>query len=73
MSFEAPTIPPNAYPTTKSAAVVLKASPVVLHAAPPSELDSQVEEPMDYTPISNLAAPDYPPEEWPEGPGPLGF
>lgn len=37
--------------------------------------DDLIEEPMDYTPIppDRLAAPEHPPEEWPEGSGPAGF
>jgi hypothetical protein len=73
MPFEAPAIPQHTFPTTKSSAVVIVASPAALQGAPPNELDGQIEEPMDYSPIADVVAPDYPPEEWPEGPGPLGF
>jgi hypothetical protein len=73
MPFEVPSPPAPAYPTTRSAAVVMKAPPAALQSVPPSELDGQIEETMDYSPITNLAVPDFPPEEWPEGPGPLGF
>jgi hypothetical protein len=71
--FEVPTAPPPRFPTTKSSAVVIFASPAALQSAPPAELDGQVEEAMDYSPITDVVAPDFPPEQWPEGPGPLGF
>jgi hypothetical protein len=72
MLYEAPATP-QALLTTKSSAIVVVASSRVREAAPPTGLDDQVEEPMDYSPIADVVAPDYPPEEWPEGPGPLGF
>lgn len=70
---EAPTPPVSAYAATRSAAIIVQAPLAALDAAPPPDLDSQVEETMDYTPITDVAAPDFPPEEWPEGAGPLGF
>ncbi len=73
MPFEAATPPPVAYAVTTSAALVVHAPLALLHAVPPNEFDSQIEEPMDYSPISDVSAPDYPPEVWPEGAGPLGF
>jgi hypothetical protein len=41
----------------------------------PAEHDDLIEEPMDYTPIApgRVAAPEHPPEEWPDGSGPTGF
>lgn len=71
MPFEAPSPPPIA--VTRSVALVVQAPPASLHAVPPYELDGQIEEPMDFSPILNVAAPDFPPEVWPDGPGPLGF
>jgi hypothetical protein len=73
MPFEVPSPPPIAYAVTTSAAIVVQAPPAALQVVPPNELDSQIEGPMDSSPILHLAAPDFPPEVWPEGPGPLGF
>jgi hypothetical protein len=57
---------------TRSVAVVVKAPTSVLHAVPPAELDDQIEETMNYSPLATIAAPDHPAEEWPEGSGPFG-
>ena len=59
--------------TAFSSAIVVEARPSALQAIPRAEFDGQIEDAMDYSPISNVAAPDHPAEVWPEGSGPLGF
>jgi hypothetical protein len=63
----------NVSTTSRSVAVVVKAPLSALQAVPPSEFDGHIEEAMDYSPVPDLAAPDHPDEEWPDGSGPLGF
>ncbi len=58
---------------TRSVAVVVNVPLTALQAVPPPEFDGHIEEAMDYSPVPDLAAPDHPDEEWPEGSGPLGF
>jgi hypothetical protein len=76
MSIEAQAVAPVTSPVrsvTRSAALIIKVPPTVLESVPPSELDAQIEEPMDYSPIATLSMPDQPDEVWPDGTGPLGF
>ena len=58
---------------TRSVAVIVQAPASVAYVVPPAEFDEQIEEPMDYSPLTTVAALDHPVEEWPEGSGPFGF
>jgi hypothetical protein len=72
-TVEAPERRSAATTMTFSSAIVVKAPPSALRAIPPAEFDDQIEEPMDYSPLTTIAALDHPAEEWPEGSGPYGF
>jgi hypothetical protein len=71
--IEAPEQVSTSRSASRSVAVIVRAPASVLHVTPPEEFDDQIEEPIDYSPLATVAAPDHPAEEWPEGSGPFGF